>query len=296
MASVIHVYHPTETIEYSDQTGNVVLTRQYQVEGALPTDVLALAYGTGAANIPYFVDVSISYVTRFGSPLNQTVTCCAKSRKVTGVVQSSTAAKQLTQVEVIYEGLVTGVFYDELEISTKSELLVVDLDIAGIDIFGRPRGIGSKTEGINRLVGAGTWKIYENIGITRWKEKVVNIISLTGAVNEKSWKPTVANVSFYEGQWLYLGATFAPVGLEYYQLCHSFDMAITISETQFHKYPWRQYEDFTTDADMGDGTTKKRTERRYGPEVVAQIYPVAGKNNVIEGLDLRAFEFANLEL
>lgn len=301
--TITHVQNPPEQATYEDQTGLVTLTRQYSVVGAFPQSLIGIPYGSLPTNIPLSIEVTVSYTNILGQPDEATVTLYAKSQGIEHRVAPEDEDRALTQIAVVYEGFVVGTFGDDLEIATQSELLVIDLSVANANAAesASPLGIGAQHEGVNRHVPKVTWHIYQNIARADWPSMLTKIACLTGTVNETAWTVSLwPAIQWLEGQWLYLGATFSSLGEWYYRLTHTFDMATETDPAHYHKYRWRWYHDEPAPAPVGGTaaapTEEQRTIRIYGPEQVSQIYPIAGKANIIADLDLRKYSFQDLDL
>jgi len=284
MATVTHVHDPQESVTFDEVTGLVTVARHYTVD-LYPTNALALSRTESTStgfptppDMPNLMSVEVTRMTRGATPntqtaVSKTVYCYLVNQVIDTVTAKEDESASLSHITATYEGLWEGVIRDEFAISTKSELLVVDLNDKARDTSGRPRGIGAKSEGVNREVPSGTWTIYENISYDDWNKKLANVQLLTGTVNEQKWKPAISSgITWNRGTWLYQGATFTPIGTRYFQLVHSFDMAMGIDTAKFHRYAWRTEHDETY---TPDGETEKRTRKVYGSEIVAKIYPNA---------------------
>ena len=318
MATITHAQNPVETIEVDETSGHVRVIRSFEIAGAYPLNTMAMSRTETIAqsyinSLPEPIVVSVLFSTHGTAgeapPPIEAVSCYITSRTCEVRVAPEDEPKAQSIMTVIYEGLVTGPISHDLDISTDSRLLVVDLDDEEVDADGRPRSIGAKAEGVNVQVGRGVWHVIENIHAKDWFKKKKKIEILTGTLNEDKWRPVITKGDGWpEATWLYLGAVFTPVSKHYYQLTHTFDLATEtdpfagqyldpkLFQNKNHKYAWRIESKETYDADDGKGGTVKRIRKRFSDEILSTIYPIAGERNVISGRNLSTTTFLDLEL
>ena len=306
------MFDPPSTYSFDNKLNAVRAVHHYQVN-LWPDNALTYPAGIPPAGIPDWIDlnVAISPVANTNARLEMV------SVEVDGVSAMEVEEHSVTNVSVTYEGLIPGVMPNQasLEIATRSELLLVDLNADGLDAEGRPRAIGSKGEGVNREVLMQTWHIPENIAASRYPEKKWKISQLTGSINEWHWRPLSwpynypEDFGWPEGYWLYLGAQFRPFGHTFFQVLHTFKAhpfgvsflntgdPIVDTVPQYRYFSWRNEKSVTEKVDLGDGEgDRDRVVKRYSDPVLSVVYPTAGTLDTITGRDLRGHFFADLEL
>ena len=324
---VTQVYNPPETITYDPKTGEVTVSRQFEARGAYPqnalaigrTDTEATSYpATYTAVIPSFVTVNVykdPWTTYPPTGLVDVVCHIANIATAASVAKSDEAAAS-TLISVTYKGYTVGVVDHDLDIGTESGLQKVDIDPDHIDAEGRARSIGAKGEGVNKQIPKGEWHIVEIFMASEtagWASKWEKIATLTGALNEADWEPSITSSGFGGGptgiypwglgMWLYLGATIEPLIGPYYRLTHTFVPDLInygaiedVYTTDKHTAKWSEETRVEGDAQTSETATSKRLKISYGPEQISRIYPWAGENNVILGRDLSTHYFTDLEL
>ena len=116
-----------------------------------------------------------------------------------------------------------------------------------------------------------------------------------------------------KGLWLYLGASFSPLGRYHYLAKHAFMRGTVYHPFLFkdlndtfiasHGAVWRSEQDTTVDVSDGLapdgkplGTTHTVAAKEYGELWAAQLYPVAGERNLTANRDLRHRFFTDLGL
>ena len=350
MPTVTHTQTDSkDTVAYDARTGETILTRTFQVLGAYPIDTprvfgadlpssvpAALAAGTyppitDGSGIPYYDVVFVKAKDVIGwraafsahpATVEYEVYCYAVSYLVKTVRASADYNNALSSVEVTYRGYRTGLLYDETTIGTRSELIVADMEISKRDPTTHvAQGIGPSQEGTNRQVPVETWNVYENITLD-WYTGLggVKAVSayLAGSLNQENWRPVMLGKSAQpQGYWLYLGATFSPLGEFDYRVKHSFIKATLYDRSQFvkgpvgtidwinsrngyvyrHKRPAEKEISDNLDEDTGapTGTAKTKIQgSQWGEQKVAAIYPLAGDKNIIGGRDLSLYNFDDL--
>ena len=330
--TLTRVYQPPETIDYDPATAEVVLVRQYEARGTYPDGILGLtrtieiAGGVFTDTIPNHVDVSVykDEYTTFSPWGLTTARCFIANIHVEAYVAKSDEATASTLVAITYRGYVLGVVGHDLDAGTETALQKVDLNPDHVDAEGRPKGIGAKGEGVNKLAAKGEWVVREVCSgreTKDWWDRWEKIALLTSTVNEDNWQPTKLNKRGYDGSfrppiwpegWLvYGGADFQELSGPYFALTHTFYPAVEPSGSGFegtHDARWRTERTIEDPAvDFGGGDIRPGLIKTYGPQQTSQIYSIAGQGankygepsanrNVVSGRDLSRHLFADLEL
>ena len=319
---VEHAQFPAETVSVDEQTGQILLTRHYNINDQDPADIPGIQLYLGSTEtgfLPYSVDIDVVYYNqRLQRQGPETVRCYMKTRIAESQVAKTDSDGSLTRLAVEYEGFIVGAIDHDMDIATKSELLTTDLSTTYVNEVGQPRGIGSQKEpGTNRHVPTAVWHIYENVHIDSprvWNRKQEIFSILTGTVNEEDWQPEIVGVKWGEGRWLYLGAVFQPLGKHYYRITHSFDLAILRpildpddrpDDWEFitpqevlakHEYLWYPPSEEPILHNMGDGEYQPGTATFFGQPYRYILYPIAGQTWHIPNIDLREYTFDLLGL
>ena len=331
-------YDPHDSIEYNEVEGVVRIERTYIATGAYATSAIGAPFGVvGVAGTPPAIPHSISVdvvvprpphvatatISDPGTGMDvpapgvagtaQTVTCYSTGRVVNGVSALALEAESASTITVTYVGAVVGLISQSMNISTDSSKLVVDLNTyhaawygegvggAGDAFYINPPGVGVKAEGANRHVPTANYEVIENIRAEAFGARYSDLQRLTGAVNEEGWEPTMLGGIYHEGEFLYLGATFEPIGRYYYKVTHSLHIDVAglpsvpdadvvsdrrnldATSNTYHRYRWRGFKD-KPDLDA-DGN--KITRRFYDAnEHIAQQYPIAGEGLDEDGLEI----------
>ena len=310
--------NPPETMDYDPKTGEVTVVRAYEARGAWPLNILGLPTVEGVAgltpyvdSIPSWVNVSV-YKDTFATfwPWGLvTVACYLANIHPEAHVAKASEAESSTRVTITYKGYTVGVVGHELDIGTESSLQKVDLDDDHVDAEGRPRGIGAKGEGVNKTAPKGEWVIQEICEASTgcdWFDRWGKIATLTSTVNETNWSPalqkrgsdgTARRSRWPEGFWAYDGADFSELVGPYFMLTHTFRPALRAYETgaaNTHDARWAEETRIEGDAEVAEGETRPALQISFGPTQTSRIYPIAGKNNLVAGRDLRDHLFADL--
>ena len=313
--TVTPLYDPPETVDYDPMTGEVVVVRQYRIDGSYPANSLgietsSLGLVADVNQIPGTIDVSVyksAFVT-FPPWGLDTVACYIATMHSETMIAPELESEAITRMSVTYRGYTEGVISHDLDIGTESTLQLIDLDYAHVDAEGRPSGIGAEGEGVNKIEPNGEWhivEIFRDTGNPSWYDKWNKIAILDGSTNEAAWAPTASGSGgiglWPQSLWLYHGATFEPLPGPYYRLTHTFEPSLHSLElgdswVHFHKYRWRYERKTQESVDVGGGETDERVAKKYGPENISQIYPIAGKIDLVGGRDLSLHRFADLGL